>query len=370
MKKTSYQLFMLLFERLIKSGLPLVTPHPRLIWEGKKIAIVKKKKMDLSRFKILCDFGGKAYGFIRCREPEKIDSEQFKALEKKHLISEAESERWWPGAKEFQLYGIRDFFPFARARKIRKPAPGTQTSIREIVIKRKEFDPRVTAKELKALSDKDLVSLHGQVHKFWEDRGSRPNDELSVNAHLLVVQEMKRRGLEHRIQDGLDAAAAKLMGLRIDEDYVYIDDLQEIYGSGFDLKNPFIAAVGSVVVSGRGHDLDLWINLPVDKDAGEKLLGDLEFRLRSFLNENLNKKIHLVPDPEGKFTSWIPLAKLRVEFFKPEDRPLIPMSKAQEIKPGVPFQPLKSKVDQYGKWSFFSKEDLWKGWVSKYLIGD
>ncbi|GAH39098.1 unnamed protein product, partial [marine sediment metagenome] len=87
--------------------------------------------------------------------------------------------------------------------------------------------------------------------------------------------------------DGLDELAAKLMGLRIDEDYVYLDDLQEIYGSGFDLKNPFLAAIGSVAVSGRGKDLDLWVNLPMGKDAAEKLLGDLEFRLRSYLNEFL-----------------------------------------------------------------------------------
>ncbi|GAI18986.1 unnamed protein product, partial [marine sediment metagenome] len=189
--------------------------------------------MDLSKFRILCDFGGKAYGFIRCREPEAIDLKRFKTLEGKHLISEEEREKWWPGAKEFLAYGIRDFFPFERVRKIRKPAGGTQTSIREVVFKRKEFDPRVTAKELKALSDKDLVSLHGQVHTFWEERGSRPNDELVINCHLLIVGEMKRRGLEHRIQDGLDEAAAKLMGLHIDEDYVYLDDLKEIYGSGF-----------------------------------------------------------------------------------------------------------------------------------------
>lgn len=366
MKKTSYQLFMILFERLVKSGLPLVTPHPRLIWEGKKTAIVKKKKLDLSKFKILCDFSGKAYGFIRCREPKAIDLKQFEALAKKHLISEAEKEKWWPGAREFLAYEIRDFFAFEKPRRIKKSAAGTQTSIREVVFKRKEFDPRVTAKELKALSDKDLVSLHGQVHTFWEERGSRRGDELVINAHLLIVGEMKRRGLEHRIQDELDEIAAELMGLHLNEDYVYLDDLQEIYGSGFTLKDPFLAAIGSTVVSGRGKDLDIWVNLPMGKGASEKLLKDLEFRLRSFLNENLNKRIHLVPDPEGKFTSFIPLARLKVEFLKPEEREYVRMR--QEIKPGVAFTPLKAKAGPYGKFSFFDAESLWKQWVSKYLI--
>ncbi|GAH60203.1 unnamed protein product, partial [marine sediment metagenome] len=37
---------------------------------------------------------------------------------------------------------------------------------------------------------------------------------------------------------------------------------------------------------------------------------------------------------------------------------------------GVAFVPLKAKAGPYGKWSFFDAESLWKGWVSKYLIGD
>ncbi|TES86481.1 hypothetical protein E3J95_01865, partial [Candidatus Aerophobetes bacterium] len=238
MKRTSYELFMILFERLIKSGLPLADPYPRLVWQKKKTAIVKEKKVDLSKFKILCDFGGRAFGFIRCKEPEKINLARFKALVDKHLVSEDEREKLWPGAKELWVYGIRDWFPFEGSRKIRKAAGGTQASIIEVVFKRKNFDPRLTAKELKEASNEELVSLHGQVHTFWEERGGRRGDELVINAHLLIVGEMKRRGLEHRIQDQLDEIAAELMGLRVNEDYVYMDDLQEILGSRFTLKDP------------------------------------------------------------------------------------------------------------------------------------
>ena len=336
MKKMSSDLFMILLERQIKSGLPLVDSHPKLIWEKKKIAIVQRKRMNLSKFKILCDFGGRAYGFIRCKEPQAINLKQFESQATKHRITENEREKWWPGAKNLFIYDIRDFFPFETPRKIRKSAKDTRISIREVIFKREKFDPRLTAKELKEASNKELVSLHGQVHTFWEERGARRGDELVINAHLLIVGEIKRRGLEHRIQDELDEIAAELMGLRVNEDYVYLDDLQEILGSGFTLKDPFLAAVGSVAVSGRGRDLDIWVNFPTGKDAVEKFLGDLEFRVRSYLNENLNKKIHLVPDPEGKFTNWIGLAKLRVEFTKPEDRELVPMAQ-EKTKSGVTF---------------------------------
>ena len=369
MKKTSYQLFMILLERLVKSGLPLVSPHAEMIWKKEKTLIIKKKKLDLSKFKILCDYNGKAFGFIRCKEPKEIDLDEFKALEDKHKISEAEREKLWPGAENLAAYEIRDFFAFEHPRKIKKPAQRTQTSIQEVIFKKAKFDPRIAAEELKEMTNKELVSLHAQVHKFWEERGCRPGDELSINAHLLVVQEMRRRGMEHRMKDELDEITIESMGIRVREPYVYIDDLANIWGEGFCLKEPFLAAIGSTVVSGRGEDIDLWVNLSPKEGAIEELIGDLEFRLRSFLNKNLNDKIHLVPDPEGKYTSFIPLARLKVEFIKPEEQELIIM-RDQTIKPGVAFTPLKAKAGQYGKWSFFSKEDLWRGWVSKYLLGD
>ncbi|MBA7549769.1 hypothetical protein ES705_42264 [subsurface metagenome] len=142
--------------------------------------------------------------------------------------------------------------------------------------------------------------------------------------------------------------------------------MAQIFGGGFILKEPFLAAIGSTVVSGRGEDLDLWLNLSSEEGAIEELIGDLEFRLRSFLNRNLNDRIHLVPDPEGKYTSFIPLARLKVEFLKPEEQELIIM-RDQQIKPGVAFTLLKTGTG-YGKFSFYDKEELWKKWMSKYLL--
>ncbi|GAG85861.1 unnamed protein product, partial [marine sediment metagenome] len=177
----------------------------------------------------------------------------------KHKISEAKREKLFSNSKSFLSYKIRDFFPFEKLRKIKK---STQTSVREVIFKKEKFDPRIAAEELKKMTNKQLVSLHAQVHKFWEERGARRGDELVVNAHLLIVQEMRRRGMEHRIKDELDEITIENLGIRAREPYVYIDDLAQIYGPGFYLKDLFLAAVGSVAVSGRGEDLDVWINFP------------------------------------------------------------------------------------------------------------
>jgi len=394
MKKTSCQLFTILLERLIKSGLPLISPHAEMIWKREKTLIVKKKKLDLSQFKILCDYDKKAFGFIRCKEPKEINLEKFKALTNRHRISDKELNSWWPKAESLVAYEIRDFFPFTQPRKIKSHASSSQTSIREVIFKKEKFDPRIAAEELKKMTNRELVSLHAQVHKFWEERGARASDELTINAHLLIVQEMRRRGMEHRIKDELDEITIENLGIRVREPYVYIDDLAQIYGPGFYLKDLFLAAVGSVAVSGRGEDLDVWINFPTGENAIERFLGDLEFRLRSFLNENLNNRIrfrrdaegefskflesqekkpralgddvHMVPDPEGKFTSYVPLARLKVEFLKPEEQELVIM-RDQQIKPGVAFTALKTGTG-YGRYSFYDKEELWKKWMSKYLL--
>jgi len=68
MKPSSLELLRYCLEKLVKRGLPLVEPHPRLIFEGKKTAIVKARKFDLSQFRILCSFKNLAFGFIRFLE--------------------------------------------------------------------------------------------------------------------------------------------------------------------------------------------------------------------------------------------------------------------------------------------------------------
>ena len=140
-----------------------------------------------------------------------------------------------------------------------------------------------------------------------------------------------------------------------------------------------MAAIGSIAISGRGNDADIWINLPLGKNCPvcEKLFGDLEFRLRSFLNENLNNRIkftpHLVPDPEGKFTNYLEIAKLKVEIIPPEERRFVTMEQKQgmeqkqKIEVGKPFVPLKCRAGAYGTYEFFDKEELWNKWMIKYM---
>ncbi len=203
MKKTSTKLFTILLERLIKSGLPLASPYAEMIWKKQKTLIIKGNEMNLSQFTILCDYNKKAFGFIRCRQPKEVNLREFKALEPKHRINELKRKKLWPNSESFFSFEIRDFFPFTQPRKITKLAQKDKASVREVIFKRESFDAQAIAEEIKTMDNDELPSLHIQVHRFWENRGSDASDELSVKTHLLVTQEMKRRGLEHKTQESI-----------------------------------------------------------------------------------------------------------------------------------------------------------------------
>jgi len=98
-----------------------------------------------------------------------------------------------------------------------------------------------------------------------------------------------------------------------DETYVYIKDLIKDWGDGFILKEPFLSIINNI--NSREEDsLGLLVNL-----SSEELLKGLESKMRSFLSKNLDNRINLVIGSEEKYTSSIPLARLKVEFIKQEE---------------------------------------------------
>lgn len=88
-------------------GLYLTPPHGRLIWDGKKTAIIKsiklKSHLDTPIYLLSGDL---AYGIIKLGEPKEINLEQFKSLESKHRIGEEERLKWWKDAKTLYYYPV------------------------------------------------------------------------------------------------------------------------------------------------------------------------------------------------------------------------------------------------------------------------
>jgi len=139
MKPITLELLQLLLEDLIEKGHLLVKPHGRWLAEGKKTAILKKRKFDLSQPLWLIS-EGKAWGVFRCWPPKQLSLATLLKpdFRKRHLVSREEIREWWGEVNKLYYYELRDFIPF-------KPFPvivprGVQGPIRR-VIRKAEVDP-------------------------------------------------------------------------------------------------------------------------------------------------------------------------------------------------------------------------------------
>lgn len=165
-KKWPKELYLKAFGEVIKRGLYLVEPHGEYISQDRKSMIIKSKKFNLSEFFILCS-GDKAYGFIRLDEPEEINLEEFKKLEKKHRITEKERLEWWRNAEKLFTYDIRDFIAFEEPKSFKLPK-GAQVIVDKVELT-EALDPRkIKSDYLEKLTDEELVKLHADLHRLFE----------------------------------------------------------------------------------------------------------------------------------------------------------------------------------------------------------
>jgi DNA adenine methylase len=200
-----------------------------------------------------------------------------------------------------------------------------------------EFNPeRYQPEELQKLNDLELIQRHAEIVRIWKERGAEANDEMAINSHAFVADELKRRGLEHRYNEDIDKLSTADFHVKSVDGKYTLEDALKFFNTDFYLKDPFLALTGGTVVSGEGHDWDIWVNWNNPQVAEhhcpycERFLQQLRFRLQSQLPEELQSLIHLVPETEGKFTNYTPLARMKIEFMKPEERTLMRMSMQEQ----------------------------------------
>ena len=88
-------------------GLYLTAPHGRLLWDGKKTALVKSIKLKSHVEKPIYLLSGDfAYGIIKLGQPKEISLTEFKELFPKHQVSEEERLKWWPKATLLYYYPV------------------------------------------------------------------------------------------------------------------------------------------------------------------------------------------------------------------------------------------------------------------------
>lgn len=299
MKATSLDLLRRVLEEAGGTGIEVQAPEGEEVAAGKRSEVLSTERVDgLGK-----DFGplvsgGMVYGFVRLEEPVKI------------------GEKW--------SYAVRDFVPLERPRK----AEGADRAerVREAILQEGTYMRKDWG--LRKMVPGDLVEEHARIHeearRYSIETGKQP-PEWMIDRHSLVVEEIRRRGLEHRPTTELDRLSQKwITESEMDpEKAVRLADLQEAWSEPISLRNPLLSFVGGACVSGWGTDVDVHVNWP-EWDAA--FLNALDFRLRSAVPPWMRDRVHLVPDQSGPFTSYMPFAELQVVPIPPEQRELVRMS--------------------------------------------
>ncbi len=296
--------------RIVTGGMEEIqAPGGCMIAEGKRTAtITAATRKGLEQFRILVK-GDEAFGYVRHATPRVVDLAEFAKARDQHRVSDEVRKRDFPDRLNFQLYPVREFVPFEKARKVEYAPPG----VMEFKV---QFQEDNDDAHVSSLSNLELIALHGRLHTLWNHHGGGAAKDEVMNRHIKVLAELRRRGLEHRPKDTLDQETAARGGPEVE-----LGDVAKLFSSPIVLKKPFLAVVGGVAVSGHGKDLDIWINWPTLDDDFARILM---FRIKSMLPSDVN--VEFMCDPNGPFTSHMPLADLEVRFVPREKRQVIQMS--------------------------------------------
>jgi hypothetical protein len=167
----------------------------------------------------------------------------------------------------------------------------TDNKINKVQVKRIVSDEQV-----RALPDNELLGLHLRLHQLYgaaQARG-RATEYPFFNVHMWVVQEMARRGMEHRAHGDLDEQTERMMKQKLG----WLQERLESFGDAV-LVPAYVSLVGSSV------------NAPQDARDFDILVRDDEERLdkgwresvmllaRKLLAPDKERDLHVLCNPTG-----------------------------------------------------------------------
>lgn len=211
----------------------------------------------------------------------------------------------------------------------------------------------ISSPHLLRVDDNEILSLHFKMHELWgtnfagnalESAGGMTREDI-VNAHLFLVREMKRRGMNHTKQPGVDGESLKNWEQLCDE-VILIPDFVDVVGSS--VREPDINSDTDILIRAEIKDDRIWM-------TQESIL----IPVRKALDPDKGLKLHFVMNPQGPHADYRPLYDLVL-------RPCV--SQIKEIKaitPGSRYMVMKPKLG--GFTDFFDTNELWTNWASKKI---
>jgi len=358
-------------------ALMVVKPHGEMVLDGTKTLIVQEDRLsDLIGKSVLLVEGDAAIGEVELKAPREITVKEFDGLRDQHQISDNERRRWWPDARKLNAHEFV-FKAFDKPRRVaRERGPRMVTG--EVIFKTQEYYDllkRVFGNALGKYTDQDLVQVHRLLHIFFNRKtggekvvieGQPRSVEDIVNRHVLVVQEMGRRGFEHHEdEDELNRLSKPFMkqelapvnpsGAGAGKPKARVEDIFKYFNQQIILHKGAVVFTGGVINNGESdNDLDVLARIP----SIDELLRRLYFRLIRSLPEGhpLKESLHLIGnDPSGPFTSFIPAYDLALI---PGDMKVIRMSQDEESLDIVKQRAASEKVKEEAQASL--KDDVVK----------
>jgi len=220
----------------------------------------------------------------------------------------------------------------------------------------------ITPQKLSDISDEELLNIHRRLHQWWGKNVEKYTQEDVIGWHVLVVREMKKRGLKHRIMDNLDKhSQAQEKGKMKKELFEMVKNLRSLV-----YVPDFISIVGSSVKSDAPEDIDICIR--AEEWRRDK---SLELRISRLFPKEIRENLHFIWNPQGPHDDYIPLFSLGL-FKYPELRRHYVTEMIDEVQKKLKlfskFKPLKPS--EYAS-RFFELDELMKWWLTpeKLKIG-
>jgi site-specific DNA-adenine methylase len=231
-------------------------------------------------------------------------------------------------------------------------------AVTKLGIEEVQADPNL----LRVAPDQELLNLHRRLHQQYglaRERGEA-TEYPWVNVHTWVVQEMRRRGFNHNINDDLDRETERLMKGEVPEWLARrLAEAKEAI-----LVPAYVSVVGSAT---RGDKTPADLDVLVREDESVLTKGWREsvmLLVRKLLDpEKTGLKLHILANPQGPHLAdgqgYVPVFDLVL-------RPRVPelVTKAA-LKPIAEYQAMKPWMAGYT--DFRDVTELWENWAKEAL---
>lgn len=145
-----------------------------------------------------------------------------------------------------------------------------------------------------------------------------PSKEDFVNAHAFIVDEMKKRGMDHFNE--------MVKPEEKEPEFVYLKDVEKAEPDRIILSDPLSSWTGKLASEGKGHDMDLHIGGNMLSRRGILAFAD---RLNEELYPATKKLIDLIVEPGTPYNTYLPNYRLVIEKIPLNERKKVIMEAKQ-----------------------------------------